>query len=319
MNTLPVVLRAMWTTMRPYLLFVSAITGIAGMAMTTTITPVILLAVFVASFFAYGFGQALTDCFQTDTDAISAPYRPLVAGTVSRMPILVMSVSGLLLCVLVFAVANSWNVALGALGGFGLATYTPFKRRWWGGPWYNAWIVAVLCFMAYLAASAGTPWRLPAPFFPMLGCVFFGYANFVLSGYFKDIDADARTGYNTLPVVFGRRVASYASDGFALSFVIVAGWTATAALSASPFRPGNLLALVFALPGLYHILVGQVLLHRNRTDQDAFRPIQHVLQSYVLVLSALAVLLRPEWFIILVLHYMFFTIVLAGRPEAEQI
>ena len=33
--------------------------------------------------------------------------------------------------------------------------------------------------------------------------VFFGYANFVLAGYFKDVDADRATGYHTLPVVFG--------------------------------------------------------------------------------------------------------------------
>jgi len=319
MNNLPVVLKAMWTTMRPYLLFVSAITGIAGMAMTTTITPLLLIVVFVASFFAYGFGQALTDCFQTDTDAISAPYRPLVAGTVSRTPILTMSITGLFLCVLVFTAANSWNLALGALSGFGLATYTPFKRRWWGGPWYNAWIVAVLCFMAYLAASTGTSLRFPPSFFPMLGSVFFGYANFVLSGYFKDINADARTGYNTLPVVFGRRIASFASDGLAISFVVAATWTTLTALGGSSFRSGHLLALVFGVPGLYHVIAGQVLLHRNRDDADAFRPIQHVLQSYVLVLSALTVVLRPEWFAFIAAHYGLFTIVLARRPEAEQI
>ena len=32
---------------------------------------------FVASFLAYGFGQALTDWFRRDTDRLSAPYRPL--------------------------------------------------------------------------------------------------------------------------------------------------------------------------------------------------------------------------------------------------
>jgi len=230
-----------------------------------------------------------------------------------------MSITGLFLCVLVFTAANSWNLALGALSGFGLATYTPFKRRWWGGPWYNAWIVAVLCFMAYLAASTGTSLRFPPSFFPMLGSVFFGYANFVLSGYFKDINADARTGYNTLPVVFGRRIASFASDGLAISFVVAATWTTLTALGGSSFRSGHLLALVFGVPGLYHVMVGQVLLHRNRDDADAFRPIQHVLQSYVLVLSALTVVLRPEWFAFIAAHYGLFTIVLARRPEAEQI
>jgi len=76
-------LKAMVITMRPYLLFLSGITGIAGVAAVPGApTPTVLL-VFVASFLSYGFGQALTDCFQTDTDALSAPYRPLVRGTVS--------------------------------------------------------------------------------------------------------------------------------------------------------------------------------------------------------------------------------------------
>ena len=38
----------------------------------------------LAFFVSYGFGQALTDCFQTDTDALSAPYRPLVRGLVEE-------------------------------------------------------------------------------------------------------------------------------------------------------------------------------------------------------------------------------------------
>jgi hypothetical protein len=36
MNASLHVLRAMWVTMRPYLLFVSGITGIAGMALSST-------------------------------------------------------------------------------------------------------------------------------------------------------------------------------------------------------------------------------------------------------------------------------------------
>ena len=37
-----------------------------------------------------------------------------------------------------------------------------------------------------------------------MAATFFGYANFVLAGYFKDIEADRATGYRTFPVVFGR-------------------------------------------------------------------------------------------------------------------
>src|SRR6476646_1096268 len=60
--------------MRPYLLFVSGIAGLSGMAMSQSeATPIsVLLMAFLPFFLGYGFGQALTDCFQTDTDKISS-------------------------------------------------------------------------------------------------------------------------------------------------------------------------------------------------------------------------------------------------------
>ncbi len=314
-----VLLRAMWTTMRPYLLFVSAITGVAGMAATGTVSPLPLVMTFIAAFFAYGFGQALTDCFQTDTDALSAPYRPLAAGLVSRRPIFLMSLGGLTLCSATFAAGNPWNIALGAIAALGLSTYTPFKRKWWGGPWYNAWIVVVLCAMSYFAVRKDAASGLPLFFLPLLGTVFFGYANFVLAGYFKDIKADSATGYNTLPVVFGRRVAAFASDGLALAFCAAATWTAVQGLSVYPPRPGHLLALLFGIPAFYHIVAGQVQLHFNQQDADAYRPIIHVVQSYILVLSAVSAFLRPEWTALLIVHYGVFLQVLRRRPEVSQI
>ncbi len=67
--------------MRPYLLFVSGAAGLMGMAVGyeryPDVSPTRLLLAFPPFFLAYGFGQALTDCFQTDTDRISAPERPL--------------------------------------------------------------------------------------------------------------------------------------------------------------------------------------------------------------------------------------------------
>ncbi|MCC6397730.1 MAG: hypothetical protein IT282_11990, partial [Bacteroidetes bacterium] len=51
--------RAMLITMRPYLLFLSGITGAAGLAAAPEAPIAIVLPVFLASFFSYGFGQAL--------------------------------------------------------------------------------------------------------------------------------------------------------------------------------------------------------------------------------------------------------------------
>jgi 4-hydroxybenzoate polyprenyltransferase len=312
-------LQAMWVTMRPYLLFVSGITGIAGMALTSTTSPLPLFFVFLASFFAYGFGQALTDCFQTDTDAISAPYRPLVAGKVSRKAILSLSLAGLTCCVIIFALRNPWNLAVGITGAAGLATYTTFKRHWWGGPWYNAWIVSALCVMGFLGAHGSTPIAFPPPFMPMLASVFFGYANFVLSGYFKDIDADAVTGYFTFPVTFGRKAAAMASDVLALLFLASTTWAVTTVLESTQVEPRHLGALFFAVSGLAYLIIAQIQLHRNRSDHEAYAPILRVVHAYILLLSALAALLRPEWTLLLVIHYALYVFVLSRRPEVSQI
>ncbi len=312
-------LSAMWITMRPYLLFVSGITGIAGMAVASTVAPVPLFAVFLASFFAYGFGQALTDCFQMDTDAISAPYRPLVAGTVSRRTILLMSLAGLTACVCIFAIRNPINLAVGAAGAVGLATYTPFKRRWWGGPWYNAWIVVALCIMGFLGATGTGTIAWPPSLAPLLAAVFFGYANFVLSGYFKDIDADAVTGYVTFPVRFGRRAAALASDVFALLFLGSSVWAAVRIFGDAGPEMSHLFAVPFAVAGLSFLVGAQVLLHRNSTDREAHRPIMYVVHAYILLLSALAVLLHPGWTPFLAVHYALFIIVLSRRPEVAQV
>jgi 4-hydroxybenzoate polyprenyltransferase len=312
-------LRAMWITMRPYLLFVSGITGVTGMALGAGSGFFPPVTVFIASFFAYGFGQALTDCFQTDTDALSAPYRPLVAGKVSRGAILAMSLVGLTGCVIMLAIGNPWNVLVGAIAGAGLATYTIFKRRWWGGPWYNAWIVAALCFMAYLSVNENPLAEIPAPLIPMLAAVFFGYANFVLSGYFKDIDADAATGYYTLPVVFGRRTAAIASDVIAALFLTSTVWAAKEILRNTQANPLQFAGLLFVVPGATLLINAQMRLHRNRVDSDAHAPIGLVVHAYILLLSGLAAMLHPAWTMFLIGHYVLFIVVFAHRPEAAQI
>ena len=72
--------------------------GAAGMAMGIDGDVSIgrLAISFLPFFLGYGFGQALTDCFQTDTDKLSAPYRPLSQGVVSVRNVLAVSLGGLL-------------------------------------------------------------------------------------------------------------------------------------------------------------------------------------------------------------------------------
>jgi 4-hydroxybenzoate polyprenyltransferase len=312
-------IRAYVITMRPYLMFVSGITGLVGISFTPRVSVMDFLLRFAASFFSYGFGQALTDCFQIDTDTLSSPYRPLTQGIISRVQAFIVSAAGLTFCISIFAAGNLSNLALGAAAGIGLATYTWFKRRWWGGPFYNAWIVAVLCSMAFLSGARTFSELLSVPMTWVLLCVLFGYANFVLSGYFKDIEADRATGYNTLPVVFGRRVSAWTSDflavvsiAFATVVLLTAGSASQSVLQAAP-------KWVFFVTAALTSVIAQVRLHDVATDNAAHRAIAPVVHSYILLLSAVACSQKPAWTGLFVLFYAAFVGVLKIRPAQNQI
>lgn len=306
--------------MRPYLMFVSGATTIVGMSFSTELEISKAIFIFFAGFLSYGFGQAFTDCFQIDTDSISSPYRPLTQGVVNRNYFLVISSIGLLFCISVFAFYNPINILLGAASGFGLVTYTDFKRKWWAGPFYNAWIVLVLFTMSYLAAQGNVYFDFSNSIF-LVACltVFFGYANFVLTGYFKDISADKATNYNTLPVKYGRKIASIVSDVFSgivtiSLFVLII----TLALDSVPFT-NLIIASVFIYVGMGMSIATQICLHAVTSDKEAFRAIAPCVHSYILTLSGLAVLNKPEWFAVLLLFYFFYLLTLKLRPAKDQI
>jgi 4-hydroxybenzoate polyprenyltransferase len=311
--------RAYIITMRPYLMFVSGITGLVGMSFIPDLSTSDFILRFAASFLSYGFGQALTDCFQIDTDSISSPYRPLTRGVISRIQAFVTSAVGLTLCIAIFATGNLSNLLLGAAAGSGLATYTYFKRRWWGGPFYNAWIVAVLCAMAFLSGAQSCSQIVSTPMACVLFSVLLGYANFVLSGYFKDIEADRATGYNTLPVVFGRDVSAWASDVLALGSAVFAAVAVLGLARTIPSALTEHAQWVFFLPAVGASLLAQVRLHKVTTDNGAHRAIEPVVHSYILLLSSIVTAQKPEWTGFLVLFYGAFVAVLRFRPAKNQI
>lgn len=305
--------------MRPYLLFVSGATGLAGLALAPPLPVGHTLAFALVFFLSYGFGQALTDCFQLDTDSLSAPYRPLVQGRIRRRDVLAVSLAGLGASGLVFALHAPATIGLAALAVLGLATYTPFKRRWWAGPAYNAWIVAVLLLLGYVT---GVGRIAPVTWSPVLAAtlaaVFFAYANFVLAGYFKDVPADRATGYRTLPVVFGWRAAALVSHGLALLALAAVG-TATWLLIAGvgPALPPPAAGLLGG--GVVATVVAQVELQRVRRADTAHRAVAPVVHAYVLLVGGLAALARPAWGPALLAFYGAFVLVLSRRPMAEQI
>lgn len=308
-------------TMRPYLLYVSGITGIVGLSLAPEIPLFNTLLLSLTFFLSYGFGQALTDCFQTDTDSLSSPYRPLVRGEIQRRDVLIVSLIGLGLSGIVVVVHNVLNSVLALLTVVGLATYTYFKRKWWAGPFYNAWIVAALCLIGYLSGVGiiGAQVEWSAGTVSTLLCVFCGYANFVLTGYYKDVSADRATGYRTFPVVFGFKVSSIVSDSLAL-LTLVGCWSAISSeVSSVDLTAAKSLALVLAAAGSLTLVAGQVRLHSVRREDQAHRAIVPVVHAYILLLSGVAVAQKPGWVLAIVVLYFAFVVTMKRRPVKQQI
>ena len=315
--------KAYWITMRPYLLFVSGVAGMAGFVDGAERGIGVTLGVFFVFFLAYGFGQALTDCFQMDTDSISSPYRPLVQGIIRRRQVLPVSLIGLLAGCAVLLLLNPLTLLPGILCITGLATYTYFKRRWWGGPFYNAWIMALLPIIGKMAAigsrnSISNIFESGILIFIIIS-VFFSYANFVLMGYFKDISADHASGYNTFVVAYGWKKAAVGSDIFAFLSVLATGWGLSKVLTKEDFFSWPWAAIPVYLTAITVLILAQVKIHRIREEKKSHGPIANVVRGFLLLHIAEIILLKPAWILFAVLFYASFELVLKQRPEKGQV
>lgn len=313
-------LAAYFVTMRPYLLFVSGSAGAVGLSFLQNAHWTSILPAFIVMFLSYGFGQALTDCFQTDTDAISSPYRPLVRGLITRRQVVATSLFGLAVSAVVLAELNPVLLLLGAIAVVGLIAYTPFKRRWWGGPLWNSWIVALLPMIGWLSDphnrlvdlfQMSIPISLP--FWAGISTVFFAYANFVVMGYFKDISADRKTGYQTLPVVFGWRTTAICSDILAAAAALSVG-VAVAARTHAQVVPMAILGI-----GLLLSIVAQIGIHRVREEARTHKPISHVVRVFLLYCMAVVASNESSWIPLGILYYQLFELALHLRPEKSQV
>ncbi len=311
--------RAYVVTMRPYLLFVSGAAGVVGLSFVHGM-PLSRVAVgFVALFLSYGFGQALTDCFQTDTDSISAPYRPLIRGEVTRAQVLTVSLIGLTLVVAALCYLNPWILTLGVAAVLGLLTYTRLKRTWWGGPPWNAWIVAVLPMMGWLAGGERSLASLgrfmvadSRVFLAAVLAVFFGYANFVVMGYFKDISADRQTGYRTFPVVFGWQPAAVYGD-------VTAALAAGLSLFVVARVGAGVWSFVLLAAGFGMHVYAQIAVHRSSDEKAVGGPIAYGVRALILYCMAMAVANQASWLIALLLFGALFELTLRLRPEEGQV
>ena len=311
--------KAYFITMRPYLLFVSGVTGICGMSYIDELSLSKSILIFLASFLSYGFGQALTDCFQTDTDSISSPYRPLTQGRISKTQVLIVSITGLVLCISVFTFYNPFNLLFGILSGVGLVTYTYFKRKFWSGPFYNAWIVGVLFLMAFLSGSDLSMITENHKLVYGLSAVFWGYANFVLVGYFKDVEADRATGYNTFLVVFGRRLSSIASNIFGILTILSVIFVFSYSNSFERLLEQSSIQIIILALGILIMFLCQVLVHFIKQDDESSNAISLSVHAYILLLTSIIVLNKNEWIIPMIIFYVLFNLTMIFRPAKNQI
>lgn len=306
--------KAYLVQMRPYLLFVSGAAGLTGIAVAFAegYPGWKAILAFIPFFFGYGFGQALTDCFQTDTDSISAPYRPLSKKIIGIPAVLTVSITGLISCGIILLYLNSQSFFLCLVSVFGLATYSYIKKHfWYAGPFYNAWIVALLPIMGYLAVSGNSITSLPPIVWSVALLSFFSYSNFVLIGYLKDISADRSTGYRTFPVVFGWIKTVLAGDVIALasiiSFLLI-------------YKAGDAHILVAVL-AIGIIVFGQLYAHftRTRDEKTALLPILATVRGFILLQLTLVISFVPGWLIHSILFYLVFEVILLFRPSKYQV
>ena len=312
-----------WLTLRPYLFFVSGASGLTGLALAPGLGWGGMFAGFLAFFFAYGLGQALTDTWQIDTDSISSPYRPLTKGEIARSHVRLISLGGLLMCSFVLALLNILTLVPSAMCVAGLISYTWFKRRWWGGPFWNAWIVALLPLTGFLCGGAGFQEAFASLVLASaMVSVFFGYAVFVLLGYFKDISADRKTGYQTLPVVGGWQASVWVSAVFAIASVIAG----TGLLILTGFltdissqTAGGWAGFLIWLAGAILLVRAHIVMAGLNSEDEAWRAIIPGVRGYVLMHLGLATVVLPGLAPAVMLIYVLFEMALAARPSRKQI
>lgn len=307
--------RGYWTTARPYLFFVSGSAGLVGIALEPEPALPAAVAAFTVAFLSYGLGQALTDVFQTDTDALSSPYRPLVRGEIARRHVLEVSLVGLGICATILAIIRPATLLLAALAVAGLATYTPMKRRPWCGPPWNSWIVALLPAIGALSISDGVTaaWHGGRLGWAMASA-FFTYAIFVILGYLKDVEADRATGYRTLCVVFGRKAAVAAS-----ACCLVLGSMASVMLVRKSVDPGSALAILLWSIGIVILVRAHLRGWRVTTDAKAHPAVADSVRGFVLLHLGEAALLQANLIPISLLLWFAFETALASRPARSQI
>lgn len=312
--------KAYWITLRPYLFFISGIAGFYGIANNPDIPVYKLVLGTIAFFLTYGLGQALTDVFQTDTDSISSPYRPLVQGLITKRQVFTVSMTGLFGCLWIFILFNPWLLLPGIIGVLGLILYTFFKRRWWGGPFWNAWIVALLVLMGKMTHAYTLNRAFDRDLIFGMVSFFFSYAVFVLAGYLKDISADKQTGYHTIPVKFGWKPAVFVSLFYVLTAAVFSFLILKNNYGFQFSTATNIFIFIIWLTGILVFLVAHIqLLMIKENEKKAYAGIANVVRGFLLIHIAESLVFKPSLVVFGIVYYLLFEFVLFVRPEKSQV
>ena len=191
-----------------------------------------LACMFMSGPLLAGYTQTINDFFDKDIDAINEPNRPIPSGAISlnqvKIQIWVLLIFGLIVAYLLDMYANHKfpSVFLLALGGsFVSYIYSapPLKLK------QNGWLGNYALGASYIAL----PWWAGQALFGKLTIITAILTlAYSLSGLgiavindFKSIEGDSKLGLNSLPVIFGIKIASRISAGlidiFQLAMVIV--------------------------------------------------------------------------------------------------
>lgn len=298
--------------MRPYLWFISGFAGLSGAFVTLEILDFRFYLSLIPFFLSYGFGQALTDCFQIDTDKISSPYRPLSRGIIRKKDVFRVSLIGLIICGSILFYLNLYNAIFATLSIIGLAAYSYVKKNFWiFGPPLNSFVVSLLPLMGYLCFLQDEEEINISEILPISIVMFLAYNIFVLMGYLKDISADRTAGYKTFTVVWGWDKTVLISDVLYLaSFYLV---------YANQWLDG--LNWIFYLMAMAGALAGQVKAHvqKVKTEEYAFFPIIQSVRSFLFICYTIVSHFSSQMFLPIIMAHLLFEVIIYYRPERSQI
>ncbi|MBF0543201.1 MAG: UbiA family prenyltransferase [Candidatus Riflebacteria bacterium] len=309
-----------WLQLRPYLFFISGISGLIGLSINPIEGWFRLFIAFVAFFLLFGFGQALIDVFQIARDSLVSPNKPLCREAISKTQVFAVSSVGLLFCVAIFSVLNPLTFWIGLAGVMGLVAYTWFEKRWWGGLFWKSWIAATLPVIGFLCFEPSyEKIFLSEKLWAAMGSIFFSYSVFVLLGYYKDISVNSRAGYNTFPVVFGWNAGLFISSCFLTLTFIFGFWLFVFKLMPAEFDPVFVLATVLWSSGIAFGAFAHRLMLRINRERLAHLAIIHAVRSFVLIHCGIVIALNPglKWFILF--FCLAFEYFIRARPEKSQI